>query len=321
MSLKAELPSEQGQSWRDLLPIHPAAELFPRMSPDELKALGADIKNNGQHVPVTVWKEQKHLPPKLLDGISRLDAREAVGFAIEVENVGIDTDPAIRLWERQSPKHMRTPIDTVEVRGDRPGGDPYAYVIGANIHRRHLTAEQKRELIAKLIKTTPEKSDRQIAQTVKASPTTVGTVRAKMEAKGEVSKLDTRTDAKGVKQPVARARTERRERVAKLNRLESAASAKERDIRKRHDQWEEWDKKATAEAGRLANGLLILDRDLALTLNRFLHEGGESRFMEALDDALRAIDDKPSEGNGVDPAASVETMKASAAGRPAMSFR
>ena len=68
--------------------------------------------------------------------------------------------------------------------------DPYAYVISANIHRRHLTAEQKRELIAKLIKATPEKSDRQIAETVKASPTTVGTVRAGMEAKGEVSKLD-----------------------------------------------------------------------------------------------------------------------------------
>ena len=81
---------------------------------------------------------------------------------------------------------------------------PYAFVISANIHRRHLTAEQKRELIAKLIKATPEKSDRQIAETVKASPTTVGTVRAKMEAKGEVSKLDTRTDAKGVKQPATK---------------------------------------------------------------------------------------------------------------------
>src|SRR5262249_41046078 len=70
----------------------------------------------------------------------------------------------------------------------------------------HLTAEQRRELIDKLIKATPEKSDRQIAETVKASPTTVGTRRAKMEAKGEVSKLDTRTDAKGVKQPASKPR-------------------------------------------------------------------------------------------------------------------
>ena len=46
--------------------------------------------------------------------------------------------------------------------------DPYGYVISVNLHRRHLTAEQKRELIAQLLKATPEKSDRQIAETVKA---------------------------------------------------------------------------------------------------------------------------------------------------------
>src|SRR5262249_61808449 len=84
------------------------------------------------------------------------------------------------------------------------GNDPSANRTSANTHRRHLTAEQKRELIAKLIKATPEKSDRQIAETVKASPTTVGTVRAEMEAKGDVSKLDTRRDSKGRKQPAAR---------------------------------------------------------------------------------------------------------------------
>jgi hypothetical protein len=84
--------------------------------------------------------------------------------------------------------------------------DPYTYVISANIHRRHLTAEQKRELIAKLIKATPEKSDRQIAGMIKASPTTVGTVRADMEAKGDVSKLDTRRDSKGRNQPAKKKR-------------------------------------------------------------------------------------------------------------------
>ncbi len=79
--------------------------------------------------------------------------------------------------------------------------DPYAYVLSANVHRRHLTGEQKRELIAKLLKAQPEKSDRQIAETVKASPTTVGTVRAKMESAGDVSKLGTRQDTKGRQQP------------------------------------------------------------------------------------------------------------------------
>ena len=49
-----------------------------------------------------------------------------------------------------------------------------------------------------------EKSDRQIAVAVKASPTTVGTTRRKLEDTGEVSKLDTRTGADGVKQPASK---------------------------------------------------------------------------------------------------------------------
>src|SRR5262249_38778748 len=81
------------------------------------------------------------------------------------------------------------------------------YVASANVHRRHLTVEQKRELIAKLLKADPSKSDRQIAETAKASPTTVGTVRTEMEAKGDVSKLDTRRDRRGRKQPAKRERT------------------------------------------------------------------------------------------------------------------
>src|SRR5262249_57524655 len=65
--------------------------------------------------------------------------------------------------------------------------EPWAYAVRANIHLRHLTAEKKRELIGELIEATPDKSDRQIAEVVKSSTTTVGSVRAGMEAKGEVS--------------------------------------------------------------------------------------------------------------------------------------
>jgi hypothetical protein len=52
----------------------------------------------------------------------------------------------------------------------------------------------------------PEKSNRQIAKLVNASPTTVGTKRAEMEATGDVSKLDTSTDTRGRRQPVHKAR-------------------------------------------------------------------------------------------------------------------
>ena len=174
------------KSWRDMLPVHPAADLFPLMSPDELKVLGEDINKNGlcEQVAVIDGPDGK---PVLIDGRNRLDAMELVGQQFTLEAV------AMRL------------------RCQEPGQDfdPYAYVTSINLHRRHLTAEQRRDLIAKLIKATPEKSDRQIAETVKASPTTVGTVRAELEATGDVSKLDTRTDSQGREQPARKTRPER----------------------------------------------------------------------------------------------------------------
>jgi hypothetical protein len=39
--------SKKPSSWRDVLKVHPAADLFPLMLPDESKALGDDIKNQG----------------------------------------------------------------------------------------------------------------------------------------------------------------------------------------------------------------------------------------------------------------------------------
>ena len=82
-------------------------------------------------------------------------------------------------------------------------GDPTAYVISKNIHRRHLTAEQKRDLIAKLIAAGPEKSDRQIGKMAKADHKTVGAVRKAKEATGEISPVERRVgaDGKARKQP------------------------------------------------------------------------------------------------------------------------
>ena len=74
------------RSWRDVLPIHPAAELLPLMSEQERRELGDDIKENGLHVPITVWKGQKHLPVQLLDGRNRLDAIEQIGITIQINS-------------------------------------------------------------------------------------------------------------------------------------------------------------------------------------------------------------------------------------------
>ncbi|TAI65692.1 hypothetical protein [Bradyrhizobium sp. Leo170] len=146
-----------------MLPIHPAAELFPRMTQDELKVLGEDIKKNGLRNPIAIWT-CPHGNRFLLDGRNRADAMEMVGLDV------IDGKDGYLTFEM------------VE-------GDPYAYAVSANIHRRHLTAEQRRGLIAKLLKATPEKSNRQIAEAVKASHVTVGTVRAGLESTGQIDQL------------------------------------------------------------------------------------------------------------------------------------
>ena len=131
MSRKPKSPDDR-VSWRDLLPIHPAAELFPLMSPDELRALADDIKQHGLRHPA-IFIEDENRVFAVLDGRNRLDALELLGEEITLTNSSI--------FEER-------PSDI----------DPYAYVISANIHRRHLTAEQKRDLIAKVLKATPEKS-------------------------------------------------------------------------------------------------------------------------------------------------------------------
>jgi hypothetical protein len=79
--------------------------------------------------------------------------------------------------------------------------DPYSYVISANIHRRHLTGEQRRELIGKLLEANPEKSDRQIGSMAKSDGKTVATVRAEKERRAEIPHVGARIDAKGRKQP------------------------------------------------------------------------------------------------------------------------
>jgi hypothetical protein len=179
--------------WRDVLQIHPAAELFPLMTLDELRALGEDIKRRGglPAVPLVLWEAEKNAQQFLLDGRNRLDAMEAAGLPV-LDKEGKDLD-----WNLS--------LQCTRLRG----GNPYAIVVSTNIHRRHLTGEQRRELIAKLIDAQPQKSDRQIAETVNASHHTVGSVRSEMERRGQIAHVPTRTDTKGRKQPAKKAPTSR----------------------------------------------------------------------------------------------------------------
>jgi hypothetical protein len=213
-----------GKSWRDVIKVHPAADLFPLMSPEELKALVEDIKKNGMRVPITWWTPKEKTGPlpkwqlEVLDGRNRLDALEASGVSL-IDELG---DANFEVLNR-----MPHDLLCEEDRGyGLKHGDPYEYVISANIHRRHLTAEQKREIIAKVIKAQPEKSDRQIAKQVKRDHKTVAAVRAKLEDVGSIPHVEKRTDTKGRKQPSRKKPKEpKRPEVDKANLRAREASA------------------------------------------------------------------------------------------------
>jgi len=148
------------KSWRDVLPVHPAAELLPMMSKAELKELGEDIRKHGLHEKVAL------LDDMLLDGRNRLDAMEMVGIKVVVSGkLDIDLSRNVQ------------------------GANPFDYVMSKNICRRHLTAEQRGELIAEILKATPDRSDRRVAEMVKASHVTVGAVRSKLESTGQIDQL------------------------------------------------------------------------------------------------------------------------------------
>jgi hypothetical protein len=173
-------PSEELRGWRNF-PVHPAAKLFPMMSEPELRELGEDIKaRKGLMSPIILVEEEGRM--LLLDGRNRLAAMELVGI---LDWAGLFAGG--------------NAVQTIP-----DGLDPYEYVLSVNLHRRHLDAEEKRDLIAKVLKAKPEASDRQIAKQTKTSPTTVGKIRKESEASGDVSKLDTRNDTKGRKQPASK---------------------------------------------------------------------------------------------------------------------
>jgi hypothetical protein len=165
--------------WRDHLPVHPAADLFPLMSESELRELGENIKTHGLKSRLKLYKG------KLLDGRNRLEAMELVGVAVD--------------W-RDDVAALGCPFDHLDERVD-----PYDYVIALNLHRRHLTSEQKRELIAKILKAKPETSNRKIAKQTKADHKTVAAVRRDLESIGEIPQLEKSTGSDG-KQRKSRAK-------------------------------------------------------------------------------------------------------------------
>jgi hypothetical protein len=255
------------ENWRSFLAVHPAAKAFPLLSEKELAELAEDIERNGLRADFVLWRPDDKTEPVLIDGRNRLDALDQIGqLDVSQRQLCIKrADGSLR-----QVKSFHTIV----------GGDPAKHADSLNLWRRHLSAEKKRELIAKVIKTAPEKSDRQIAETVKADHKTVGAVRAEQEARGEIPHVENRTDTKGRRQPAKRA--------APITRVSRPAPHQPAHI----------SQEAGEQVGTIAAKLVELDVGLARELARILLQPG---VPTRLWHDLTALLDHSGSAGGTDP--------------------
>src|SRR5262249_8388159 len=129
----------------------------------EFDELVADIKKCGQQAQI-VLKDGM-----ILDGRNRYRACLAAGIE---------------------------PMFACEAYSDRIT-DPVAFVVAANIRRRHLKPEDKIKILAQLVAAHPEKSDRQHAKEAGVSHPTMAKARRKAEATGKALPVDKRVGADG----------------------------------------------------------------------------------------------------------------------------
>jgi hypothetical protein len=202
--------------WRALLKVHPAAEAFEPLPEAEMQELTEDIRVNGlRALPVLWWSADQ--VPFLIDGRTRLDALAQLGLIYETP----DHHVGLRTW---------TGTKWANLSGDRMlfenvRGDPYEIARSFNVRRRHLSFDDKRRAVERLLKIHPELSHRQIAEKADVSPTSVGKIYKQKQEAGDVSTVDTsRIDTKGRRQPTHKHRAPKQE-VAAAERDTLAATA------------------------------------------------------------------------------------------------
>jgi hypothetical protein len=157
---------------------HPEAARFRLMSDAELAGLTEDIKKNGlREAIVLLWGRGQ---PLVLDGRNRRRACQLAG--------------------------VRLRFRLIDKKDLAAAGGPVAYVVSANLHRRHLTTAEKKDVAARLLKEDPKRNDREVGRRTELDGKTVGGVRRELEGRAEIPHVDKRTDSKGREQPARKGR-------------------------------------------------------------------------------------------------------------------
>jgi hypothetical protein len=193
--------------------FHPIADMFPLLEGGRFAAQVEDIRAHGLNEPIALYEG------KILDGRNRYRACLEAG----VESRYIKKNFASR-------------------------AEAIAYVISADVHRRHLTAKQKRELIEKLLKLDPAKSNLAIAKEIGSSDKTVRKIRDKLEANSEIPNKPERVETTGRK-----ARGRRPKRGAAAAPEPAPAAAEEQPAPAPRSNGNDVDTAASTEAMRAAH--------------------------------------------------------------------
>jgi len=142
----------------------PYRDLLPPLDPAERAALKKGIEKDGIRTPI-ILDEYRNV----IDGANRVEV-------------------ALELGVTEIPEIVYTGLSEEEKR--RMAED-------LNLKRRHLTSEQKRQIVARRLKADPFKSDRQIAEDVGVDHKTVGSERNRLVSTGEIPQSKTSRGSDG----------------------------------------------------------------------------------------------------------------------------
>lgn len=121
----------KSSKWRQRFKVHPAADVFPMMSDEELAELGKNIKARGLQQQIDVRRIGDNDIFEIRDGRNRLEA---------MERAGIDLKPC---------DFNETDLDDDD--------DAVGHILSANLHRRHLTKQERAAVIVATARITVEK--------------------------------------------------------------------------------------------------------------------------------------------------------------------
>ena len=176
--------------------VHPEAEKLPMMSDAEIWEMANDIFENGLREPIDIWIDNREeangspgpFPKYHMDGRCRREALKLLGHdsPFDVNTNGVRYHNAIK---RRGKKWVTD-------------CDPVKFILSKNVHRRHLTPEQRREAIKRFLKADPTASNREVGKTLHVSHHTIKKVRDEAVRDGQIAQNE---------QPIERAKTTLRE--------------------------------------------------------------------------------------------------------------